>query len=261
MEADEGIVLGCGGMATSSAIVELLTRAMAATSAGARRGRFAMRPVLQPGNSVRAGVAGATRRGISLYAIEGHSAYARPPCWHRRHAVYGVTHLASLARLLAGARPHEGIYDMLELPIDDFDTSARPQLISSSSNWRCCRARLRARSGTCAATGRDTELIYVSPKSGGRCRGKPGSLARPAVCGCHRSCGQGEGGLNGWSSRTAGRFQLTGLFLLRHVLEPRGQGTPTPADGFINAVTKTSGERGGSATSRADLDPHVHATL
>ena len=33
-------------------------------------------------------------------------------------------------------------------------------------------------------------------------------------------------------------FQLTGRFLLRHVLEPRGQGHSDARDGFINAVTK-----------------------
>ena len=33
-------------------------------------------------------------------------------------------------------------------------------------------------------------------------------------------------------------FALTGRFLLRHVLEPRGQGHSDARDGFINAVTK-----------------------
>jgi DNA repair protein RecO (recombination protein O) len=33
-------------------------------------------------------------------------------------------------------------------------------------------------------------------------------------------------------------FRPTGLFLLRHVLEPRGQGHSDARDGFINAVTK-----------------------
>jgi DNA repair protein RecO (recombination protein O) len=33
-------------------------------------------------------------------------------------------------------------------------------------------------------------------------------------------------------------FQLTGMFLLRHVLEPRGQGHSDARDGFINAVMK-----------------------
>jgi DNA repair protein RecO (recombination protein O) len=33
-------------------------------------------------------------------------------------------------------------------------------------------------------------------------------------------------------------FALTGLFLLRHVLEPRGQGHSDARDGFINAVIR-----------------------
>jgi len=33
-------------------------------------------------------------------------------------------------------------------------------------------------------------------------------------------------------------FRLTGLFLLRHVLEPRGQGHSDARDGFINAVMR-----------------------
>jgi DNA repair protein RecO (recombination protein O) len=33
-------------------------------------------------------------------------------------------------------------------------------------------------------------------------------------------------------------FRLTGLFLLRHVLEPRGQGHSDAREGFINAVMK-----------------------
>ena len=33
-------------------------------------------------------------------------------------------------------------------------------------------------------------------------------------------------------------FELTGLFLLRHVLEPRGQGHSDARQGFINAVAR-----------------------
>ncbi len=34
-------------------------------------------------------------------------------------------------------------------------------------------------------------------------------------------------------------FRLTGLFLLRNVLEPRGQGHSDAREGFIAAVTRT----------------------
>jgi DNA repair protein RecO (recombination protein O) len=87
----------------------------------------------------------------------------------------------------------------------------------------------------CAATGETTELIYVSPKSGGavsRVAGEPFRdrlLRLPAFL--------REGGANGWSDQDLqDGFRLTGLFLLRHVLEPRGQGHSDAREGFINAV-------------------------
>ena len=91
----------------------------------------------------------------------------------------------------------------------------------------------------CAATGETTELVYVSPKSGGAVSRQAGEPWRDRLLRLPAFLRQGEGG------RTAGRtricrtaFALTGLFLLRHVLEPRGQGHSDARDGFINAVTR-----------------------
>jgi DNA repair protein RecO (recombination protein O) len=95
----------------------------------------------------------------------------------------------------------------------------------------------------CAATGATTELIYVSPKSGGavsRLAGEPFRdrlLRLPAFL--RQGELRGEGGVNGWSDQDLlDGFRLTGLFLLRHVLEPRGQGHSDARDGFINAVSR-----------------------
>jgi DNA repair protein RecO (recombination protein O) len=50
---------------------------------------------------------------------------------------------------------------------------------------------------------------------------------------------EGEGGRNGFTDEDLqDGFRLTGLFLLRHVLEPRGQGHSDAREGFINAVMK-----------------------
>ena len=44
---------------------------------------------------------------------------------------------------------------------------------------------------------------------------------------------------HGWSDQDLqDGFRLTGLFLLRHVLEPRGQGHSDARAGFINAVAR-----------------------
>ena len=92
---------------------------------------------------------------------------------------------------------------------------------------------------TCAATGETSELIYVSPKSGSAVSRQAGDPWRDRLLRLPAFLRQGEGGPNGWSDQDLqDGFQLTGLFLLRHVLEPRGQGHSDARDGFINAVTK-----------------------
>src|SRR5260370_2048896 len=118
---DDGIVLGVRREGESSAIVELLTRGhgrhlgLVRGGAGSR-----MRPLLQPGNSVRAVWRARLDEHLGYYAIEGVRLRAATVL-ASSHAVYGVTHLASLARLLPERDPHQDIYDMLDRTLDDFD--------------------------------------------------------------------------------------------------------------------------------------------
>jgi DNA repair protein RecO (recombination protein O) len=92
---------------------------------------------------------------------------------------------------------------------------------------------------SCAATGAMTELIYVSPKSGGAVSQAAGAPFRDRLLRLPPFLRQGEAGVNGWSDQDlSDGFALTGLFLLRHVLEPRGQSHSDARDGFINAVTR-----------------------
>ena len=118
---DEGIVLGVRRHGETSAIVELLTRShgrhlgLVRGGAGSR-----MRPLLQPGNSVRAVWRARLDEHLGYYAVEGIRLRAATVL-ASSHAVYGVTHLASLARLLPERDPHQGIYELLERTLDDFD--------------------------------------------------------------------------------------------------------------------------------------------
>ena len=118
---DEGIVLGVRRHGESSAIVELLTRehgrhlGLVRGGAGSR-----MRPLLQPGNSVTAVWRARLDEHLGMYALEGTRLRAAT-LLASSHAVYGVTHLAALARLLPERDPHEDIYEMLQGTLDDFD--------------------------------------------------------------------------------------------------------------------------------------------
>jgi DNA repair protein RecO (recombination protein O) len=237
---DEGIVLGVRRHGESSAIAELLTRGHGRHLGLVRGGSGSrMRPLLQPGNSVRAVWRARLDEHLGTYLIEGTRLRAATVLTSS-HAVYGVTHLASLARLLPERDPHEDIYDMLDRTLNDFDDigEAAVHLVKFE-------LAMLAELGfgldleNCAATGATTELIYVSPKSGGAVSRQAGEPWREKLLRLPPFLRQRDDGRNGWSDQDLkDGFELTGRFLLRHVLEPRGQGHSDAREGFINAVVK-----------------------
>ena len=245
---DEGIVLGVRRHGESSAIVELLTRGHGRHLGLVRGGSGKrMRPLLQPGNSVTAVWRARLDEHLGYYVLEGTRLRAAT-LLGSAHATYGITHLASLVRLLPERDPHEDIYEMFERTLDDFDDAGE-----AAAHLIRFELAMLAELGfgldleNCAATGATTELIYVSPKSGGavsRLAGEPFRdrlLRLPAFLrqGELKAELKGEGGVNAWSDQDLqDGFRLTGLFLLRHVLEPRGQGHSDARDGFINAVSR-----------------------
>ena len=238
--SDEGIVLGVRRHGESSAIVELLTREHGRHLGLVRGGASSrMRPLLQPGNSVTAVWRARLDEHLGMYALEGTRLRAAT-LLGSSHAVYGVTHLAALARLLPGRDPHEDIYWMLQGTLDDFEDAG----VAAVHLIRFELAMLTELGfgldlGNCAATGETSDLIYVSPKSGGAVSRAAGEPWRDRLLPLPAFLREGEGGANSWSDQDLlDGFQITGLFLLRHVLEPRGQGHSDARDGFINAVTR-----------------------
>ena len=237
---DEGIVLGVRRHGESSAIVELLTRAHGRHLGLVRGGASSrMRPLLQPGNSLRAVWRARLDEHLGYYQVEGIRLRAATVL-ASSHAVYGVTHLASLARLLPERDPHEDIYEMLDRTLDDFD-----EVGQAAAHLIKFELAMLAELGfgldldTCAATGETTELVYVSPKSGGAVSRRAGDPWRDRLLRLPAFLRHGEGNASGWSDQDLqDGFAITGLFLMRHVLEPRGQGHSDARDGFINAVIR-----------------------
>src|SRR5258705_4595028 len=237
---DEGIVLGVRRHGESSAIVELLTRGhgrhlgLVRGGAGSR-----MRPLLQPGNSVRAVWRARLDEHLGYYAIEGIRLRAATGL-ASSHAVYGVTHLASLARLLPERDPHQDIYDMLDRTLDDFDDigGAAAHLIKFELAM-LSELGFGLDLETCAATGETSELIYVSPKSGGAVSRAAGDPWRDRLLRLPAFLRQTGGGPNGWAHQDLqDGFQLTGMFLLRPGMGPPGQGPSDARGGFINSGTR-----------------------
>jgi DNA repair protein RecO (recombination protein O) len=237
---DEGIVLGVRRHGESSAIVELLTRShgrhlgLVRGGAGKR-----MRPLLQPGNSVSAVWRARLDEHLGYYLIEGTRLRAAN-LFASSHAVYGVTHLASLARLLPERDPHEDIYEMLDHTLDDFDNVG-----AAAAHLIRFELAMLAELGfgldleTCVASGVTTDLVYVSPKSGGAVSRQAGAPFQDRLLRLPAFLRSQDDGASGWTEEDLrDGFALTGLFLMRHVLEPRGQTHSDARDGFINAVIR-----------------------
>jgi DNA repair protein RecO (recombination protein O) len=235
---DEGIVLGIKRHGEANAILELMTcehgrhLGLVRGGAGSR-----LRPVLQPGNRISSTWRARLDEHLGLYTVEGLDAraasYLPVP-----HALYGVTHLAALCRLLPERDPHPQIHDALDEVLDNLldPRRAGPDVVRFE-------LQLLAELGfgldlaTCAASGSEADLVYVSPKSGravSRLAGEPWKgrlLALPAFL------DDTEAG-DPSPQDIADAYALTGFFLVRYVLEPRGLGLADARASFIAAVLR-----------------------
>jgi DNA repair protein RecO (recombination protein O) len=150
------------------------------------------------------------------------------------HAVYGVTHLAALCRLLPERDPHPQVHDRLAAVLDRFDDPlAAATLVVRFELQMLAELGFGLDLASCAATGEQGSLGYVSPKSGravSRAAGAPWQdrlLRLPAFLSEQVPPSPQD---------IADGFALTGFFLARHVLEPRGLAFADAREGFVAAV-------------------------
>jgi DNA repair protein RecO (recombination protein O) len=234
---DEGIVLGVKRHGETSGILELMTREHG-RHLGLVRGGFSsrMRPILQPGNSVSATWRARLDEHLGNFTVEPLQSRAAN-FFAASHAVYGVTHLAALMRLLPERDPHASLHEALADILDRLDDAgvAAPMVVRFE-------LQLLAELGfgldlaQCAATGSGVDLIYVSPKSGravSREAGEPWAdkmMRLPAFLREQEAIAAGGDVSDG--------FALTGYFLSRHVLEPRGLALADERAHFIAALSR-----------------------
>jgi DNA repair protein RecO (recombination protein O) len=234
---DEGVVLGVRRHGESSGILELMTRGHG-RHLGLARGGFAARlkPVLQPGNSVSATWRARLDEHLGTFTVEplrlrAAGFFAAP------HAVYGVSHLVALMRLLPERDPHEALYETLVEVLDRLDDAgACAPLVVRFELQLLAELGFGLDLAQCAATGTTADLVYVSPKSGravSRAAGDPYAdrmLRLPAFL--------RERGAEATGRDLADGFALTGFFLGRYVLEPRGLALADERAHFIAALAR-----------------------
>ena len=234
---DEGIVIGVRRHGEASAILELMTREHG-RHLGLVRGGYGtrMKPLLQTGNTLSAMWRARLDEHLGNFTVEPMRQRASN-FFGASHAIYGVTHLAALMRLLPERDPHGDLYGEFERILDRLEdaTWAAP-MVARFELQVLTELGFGLDLEECAATGTSTDLIYVSPKSGravSRVAGEPYAdrmLRLPAFL------RDPDGEPN--ARDLADGFALTGFFLTRHVMEPRGQVFSDERMHFLSALAR-----------------------
>jgi DNA repair protein RecO (recombination protein O) len=231
---DDGIVLGTRRHGEGNAILEAMTRDHGRHLGLVRGGGGSrLRPVLQPGNTLRLNWRARLDEHLGNYTVEplrlhGASQLAAS------HVVYGVTHLAALCRLLPERDPHPDVHEQLAVILDGLDDRA-----AAATGMVRFELQMLAELGfgldlaNCASTGSASELTFVSPKSGRAVSREAGLPWQDRLLRLPRFLSE-EGAAS--LEELADGFALTGFFLARHVLEPRGLAFADAREGFVAAV-------------------------
>jgi DNA repair protein RecO (recombination protein O) len=232
---DEGLVLGARKHGETSVILELMTRAHGRHLGMVRGGRSrAMRPVLQPGNLVAASWRARIEDHLGAFVVEPLEARAARFLDHGA-ALHGVTALSALLRLLPERDPHEALFEMANgvaarLDSSDFAAPAMARFELALLGALGFGLDLDA----CALTGMRDDLAYVSPKSGRAVNRKAGAPWRDRLL-PYPGFLRNESGAPSVED-IAAAFRLTGYFLTRDVLNPRGAAMPVSRALYIGAL-------------------------
>ena len=234
---DEGIFLGAKPLGEANAVAELFTLGHGRHLGLVRGGRSRrLRPLLQPGNLLRVTWRARLSEhlgGFNVEMIEAHAARALDDA----AALAAIGSLAGLARLLPERDPHPQLYaDALHV-IGAFDTPRLwPALLVRWELLLLQELGFGLDLSECAATGGDSELVYVSPRSGravSREAGQPYDaklLKLPAFL-------RDDDAASGESDLLSG-FALTGYFLERDVLAPHGLAMPETRERLIGLLAR-----------------------
>jgi DNA repair protein RecO (recombination protein O) len=241
--SDEAIVLGTRRHGEANVILEVLTRAhgrhlgLVRGGAGTR-----LRPILQPGNSASVTWRARLDEHLGHFAVEGLRLRAGD-FLNCRHAIFAVTHLAALIRLLPERDPHEDVFDAFETLLDRIDapTEAATRAVVFELHM-LAELGFGLDLSACAATGTTSDLAYVSPKSGRAVSRAAGEAWRDKLL--PLPCFLLHEDATPTATEIADGFALTGFFLERHAFEPRGLVLGDARAHFVEAILRFQGTGG-----------------
>ncbi len=242
---DEGIVLASRRHGETSAVVSLLTR-VHGRHAGLMRGGAGRkaRGMLQPGNLVEASWRGRLAEHLGSYTLEMSAAQGTKLLDDADRLACLASSCGIVEQTLPERHPYPAIYDGFCALID--------ALLSDNGAWAAVYVRwevgLLDQLGfgldltTCAVTGGQDDLAYVSPKTG---RAVSAAAAEPYKSRLLPLPAFLIGGGTADADDVVAGLALTGCFLARHLLA-HDAGEIAPArERFLHRMARKSTRSGG----------------
>jgi DNA repair protein RecO (recombination protein O) len=233
---EHGIVTATRRHGETDVIIEVLTAGHGRHLGLVKGGRSRrLRPMLQAGNTLSLVWRARLHEHLGNFRAE--------PVTERSAALmgssvgaFGLALAAAHLRLLPERDPHPRLYDALAGLLDALDRPARAgELMVRFELLLLDELGFGLDLDSCAATGTEEGLAYVSPKSGravSRDAGEPYAerlLPLPAFL-----LGEAEGAPE--RARIEEGFLLTGYFLERHIFDARGEGLPDVRLSFLKSI-------------------------
>lgn len=231
------MILGSRKHGETSVILEAMTRGRGRYLALVRGGRSRrMQPLLQAGNRVTLTWRARLEEHLGVFNVDPLELRAAK-LMETPIGLNAVQILAAHLRLLAERDPHRGLADAAEIVISNLPEPAVTAVLLVRFELALLdELGFGLDLGACAATGRNDELAYVSPKSGravGREAGLPYRDRLLALPGFLK-----EPSTVPDSAEIAAAFALTGYFLNRHIYVPRGLLPPLPRETVIRDIVR-----------------------
>lgn len=226
--SDRAIVLAARPHAETAAVVELLTESHGRHAGLVHGGRGRrMRPVLQPGNRVRATWRARLSEHLGTFTLEPEALRAGV-LMEDAAALEGLASACALASLALPERePHPSVFHGLEAFLDALETVALwPALLAKWEAGLLADLGYGLDLSRCALTGRVDDLTHVSPKTGRAVCGMAPEAAPyrdkllllpPFLLGAQAALAPGD---------VKAALALTGHFLERRLLWPADRTLP-----------------------------------
>jgi len=241
---ESGFIIGTRRHGETSLIVEAFARDHGRHMGLVKGGRGTRwRGVLQPGNRVRLTWRARLSEHLGHYAVEAEALTAGEVMADPL-ALAALNSLNAMIRLLPERDPHPALFALYEAIIET---------LPEGKGWPAALARFELALlqdlgfgldlGSCAATGTNDDLAYVSPKSGRAVSLAAGEPYKDRLLALPRFL-RDEALMPGDMDDLLAAFRLTRFFLHRNVYAPRGLSPPESAERMIRLLRRAGGGEG-----------------